>query len=505
MANAENPAVANSTSPGHASPITFKVNLSSNLAQGRLTGRLFVIISRTNNPEPVSAIGNTGMSGPVIIARDVAANPSTQAMTLSGSDATFPLQRLGDLPFGEYYIQTLLQTNQDLLIPRGPGNLYSEARRVRIDVMQPEVIPSTLDRQFPDDDLSETGLVRFVRIKSERLSRFHGRPIHLRAGVILPKDFEAGATNRPPLRVEIGGFATRCTVVRELMRENSGFRRQWLDPSMPAMVLLHLDGAGPLGDPYQVNSANHGPYGDAIVNELIPHVEREFRCGGDSRSRVLSGGSTGGWVALALQVFYPDFFGGAWAGFPDPVDFRAYGLIDIYKDTNAYVNSLGFERPASRTRNGDVQFTVRHECQMENVLGAGNSYTMSGGQWGAWNATFGQRSTDGRPVPLWDPRTGTIHQGVADSWRRYDLHRVLEQDWPALAPRLRGKLHIWVGESDDYFLNNAVHLLEEFLRRTDPPADAHVQFGPGKRHGWMPQSELELMQEMSAAIRNSGR
>src|SRR5437660_12799070 len=134
------------------------------------------------------------------------------------------------------------------------------------------------------------------------------------------------------------------------------------------MLLHHLDGPAPYGDPYQVNSATNGPYGDAVTQELIPHVEKKFRGVGRPYARVLDGVSTGGWVSLALQIFYPDRFNGAWAHAPDPVDFRAYELINIYKDENAYVNAHGFERAASRDRNGEVRTTVRHECQMEMVL-----------------------------------------------------------------------------------------------------------------------------------------
>jgi dienelactone hydrolase len=268
----------------------------------------------------------------------------------------------------------------------------------------------------------------------------------------------------------------------------------------PRMILLHLDGDGPFGDSYQVNSANNGPFGDAITRELIPHVEKKIRAVGEPRARVLDGGSTGGWVALALQVFYPDFFNGVWSAFPDPVDFRQLQLINIYEDLNAYVNRHGFERPSARDLNGDVRFTIRHECQMENVLGAGDSWSMSGQQWGAWNAAYGPRGVDGRPVALWDPKSGAINREVIEHWRQYDLRLVLERNWQALAPRLRGKITIWVGEADDYFLNNAVHLLDQFLSKATPAYEGRIIYGAGKGHGWMALSERQMLQEMAAAI-----
>ncbi len=285
-----------------------------------------------------------------------------------------------------------------------------------------------------------------------------------------------------------------------MMEPGSPFREAWNADDAPRMILLHLDGDGPLGDPYQVNSANHGPYGDAVLTELIPHVERTFRGIGHGRSRVVDGGSTGGWVALALQIFYPDQFQGAWAFCPDSVDFRSFQLVNIYEDANAYINAYGFERPSARDLSGDVRYTMRHECRMENLLGIGDSYTTSGKQWGAWNATYGPRGPDGHPVPLWDPATGAINRAVTHHWQKYDLRMILEANWKTLGPKLRGKLHIWVGEADDYFLNNAVHRLDTFLRQANPPFEGTITYGVGQGHCWMGISERAMMEQMARAV-----
>ncbi len=500
-ARADNPALADPPAlPGNTA-LRFEISADKRFIPGPVEGRVFVVLGHTIEPEPRTLIGNTGIQAPPVIARDVSGYSSVAPVTLDGSDALFPLRRLGDLPSGEYFVQALLQTNRDLRMPDAPGNFYGRPVKVHLGPAKRGLVKLRLDQKLPGDELPPDGeWVRFIKVRSERLSRFYGHPIYLRAGVILPKGLDGTSRDRYPLRIHIGGFGARYTVVRELMREDSEFRKAWLSDDMPRMVYLLLDGAGPLGDPYQVNSANHGPFGDAITQELIPQVEQQFCCVGRPKARVLSGGSTGGWVALALQIFYPDIFNGAWAGFPDPVDFRSYELIDIYRDENAYVNAAGFERPSARRLNGDVQFTIRHECQIENVLGSGNSYTMSGAQWGSWNATFGPRGADGRPVPLWDPRTGKIDHQTAEYWKRYDLRLILEQNWASLGPRLRGKLRTWVGEADDFFLNEAVHKLEDFLRRADPPAEARIEFGSRNRHGWEPRSEKELMLEMMQAI-----
>jgi len=387
-----------------------------------------------------------------------------------------------------------------------PGNLYSKPRKIRLDPSQGAIVKIELTERVPPEELPpDSGYVRHVKIQSNLLTKFHGRPIYLRAGVILPRAFESEPARRYPLRVRIGGYGARFTAVQRMMREGSGFRSTWLADGTPRMVLLHLDGDGPFGDCYQVNSDNNGPYGDAITQELVPYIEEKFRCIGQPWARVLDGGSTGGWVSLALQVFYPDFFNGAWSGFPDGVDFRAFQLINIYEDQNAYVNKRGFERPSARDLNGDVRFTIRHECQMETVMGLGNSYAMSGEQWGAWNAAYGPRAADGRPAALWDPKTGKVNRDLVEHWKKYDLRMVLEQNWRTLGPKLRGKLTIWVGEADDYFLNNAVHMLEAFLSKADPPYEGKIIYGPGKGHGWMAFSEREIMDQMAAAMDKARR
>jgi hypothetical protein len=164
------------------------------------------------------------------------------------------------------------------------------------------------------------------------------------------------------------------------------------------------------------------------------------------------------------------------------------------------VNSAGFEKPCAREADGDTLFTMRHETQLENVLGLSNSYVSSGGQWGSWNATYSPRGADGRPRAIWDPRTGTIDSAVAEEWRRYDLNEVLKKHWDVLGPALRGKIRIWVGEADTYFLDTATHYLDDFLRSADPPAEARIEFGPREPHGWSPRSWSELLKEMQMTV-----
>lgn len=481
--------------------LRFEVSVAPGLIDRPQSGRLFVVMSTGADDEPRLRIGDTGLEAPPVLARDVNNLAAGATAVIDQQAIAFPIADLAHLPPGDYRVQAVFDSNRDLASVNAPGNLYSRAKKIHLDPARGDVVKIELTEQVAPDRLpADTDEVKFVRLQSDLLTKFHGRPIYLRAGVILPRDFGKDAARRYPLRVSIGGYGTRYTIVQRMMAAGSGFRRQWLADGTPRMVLLQLDGDGPFGDCYQINSDNNGPYGDAVTQELIPYIEKQFGCIGEPSARVLDGGSTGGWVSLALQIFYPDFFNGTWSGYPDGVDFRAFQLIDIYQDDNAYVNRWGFERPSKRAANGDVEFTIRHECQMENVLGAGDSWTMSGQQWGAWNAVYGPRGMDGRPVPLWDARTGKINRAVVEHWKKYDLRLRLQQNWKTLAPRLRGKLHIWVGEADDYFLNNGVHLLDAFLSAADPPYEGRITYGPGQRHGWTPMSESEMMKEMMAAI-----
>jgi Putative esterase len=480
--------------------LRFEINVAPGLLAKPQNGRLFVVMSRSATGEPRTSISDTGMDAPPVLARDVNNFAAGATAVIDEKAIAFPIEDLAHLPAGDYRVQAVFDSNIDLASVNAPGNLYSRVKRVHLDPAHGETIKIELTEQVLEELPAESNYIQYVRLQSDLLTKFHGRPIYLRAGIILPRDFDKDTTRRYPLRVQIGGYGTRYTIVQRMMANGSGFRRTWLADDTPRMVLLQLDGDGPFGDCYQVNSDNNGPYGDAVTQELIPHIEKQFRCIGAPSARVLTGGSTGGWVSLALQIFYPDFFNGTWSGYPDGVDFRAFQLINIYQNDNAYVNRWGFERPSARELNGDVKFTIRHECQMENVLGAGDSWTMSGQQWGAWNATYGPRGADGRPVPLWDAKTGKINRSVVEHWKKYDLRMTLQQNWKQLAPRLRGKLHIWVGEADDYFLNNAVHLLDAFLATAEPPYEGRITYGPGKGHGWTPISEAEMMKEMMAAV-----
>jgi hypothetical protein len=486
--------------PPNSANWQFQVTVNKSLAAPAKEGRLFVILAHTNNPEPRLTLGRTGRDAPQVLALDLKGiTPGTVAVVDARAFGC-PNTNLAAVPAGDYFAQALFDCSTDLRLAAAPGNLFSKPLKMRLDPSQDGDWKLELTEQVPAEQLpAETAQIKFVKIQSQQLTAFYGRPIFLRAGIVLPRDYERDPLRRYPLWVRIGGLNSRYTSVLSLMGEKSEFRKTWQADDAPRLILLQLDGAGPCGDPYYINSANNGPFGDALVQELIPHVEARFRAIGQPPGRVLSGSSTGGWVSLALQVFYPDFFNGTWSSCPDPVDFRAFELVNIYQDDNAYVNQYGNERPSDRDLNGEVRLTMRREVGVENLLGQGNSYTLSGEQWGEWNAAFGPRGADGLPVPLWDPRSGKINHAVAEQWKQYDLRLVLEQNWQTLGPKLRGKIHIAAGEADAYFLNNAVHLLDTFLAKASPPFEGKIVYGLGKGHGWTDLSLRQMLDEMQAA------
>jgi len=481
--------------------LKFEISAKPGLAATARNGRMFVFINKKNDIEPRLVDGDVSYDAPPMLARDVKNFASGSTVIVDNKSIAYPISDLAHLPASEYFVQALLDTNIDLSSLNAPGNLYSDVQKVTIDPQNGGTIKLVLSNAVPAETVpADTEYVKYLKIQSPLLSKFYGRPMFVRAAVLLPRTYLTDATAKFPLLVNIGGYGAKYTRAARYANQNSPLFKTWMADGLPQMVELFVDGDGPFGDSYQVDSAYSGPYGASLTQELIPEVERKFHLIGRPDARFLTGGSTGGWVSLALQLFYPDYFNGTWSGFPDSLDFRSYQLVNIYKDDNAYVNSRGFERPSARLGNGDTEFTMRLECQKENVLGAGDSYTMSGGQWGSWNAVFGIRGADGRPAPLWDPKTGKIDHAVAKEFENYDLRLYAERNWPTIGPKLTGKIHIWVGEADDYFLNNGVHYFDDFISKAQPKYDGWILYDGRGRHGWMAKPMTELMKEMMARV-----
>ena len=517
--------LAAATAPSGAS--SFEVTLAPAVASAPVDGRVILLLSKDDSDEPRMQVA-AGVDAIQVFGLDVDALAPGGTARFDGAVFGYPVESLDRLPAGRYRAQAVLHLYETfrradghvvkLPMDRGegqhwnlaPGNLLSQPGWVDFDPAAREPVRLVLDRTIPPiEPPADTEYVKHIRIESKLLTEFWGRPMHLGAHVLLPHGFAEHPEARYPLMIfhghfpsDFGGFRTTPpdTSVPCVRSERFGvdcynrvqeqeafdFYQTWIRPDFPRFLVVEIQHANPYyDDSYAVNSANLGPYGDAITHELIPEIERRFRGLGQPWARFLYGGSTGGWEALAAQVFYPDEYNGAFAACPDPIDFRAYTTVDIYGDTNAYFEEGPFraiERPGHRNWLGHVSGTVRDYNHLELVLG---TKSRSGDQFDIWEAVYSPVGDDGYPKRLWDKRTGVIDPEVAAYWREhYDLRHILERDWATLGPKLAGKIHLYVGDMDNYYLNNAVYLTEDFLERADPPYGGEVAYGDRAEHCW---------------------
>ncbi len=491
-------------------------------------GRLLLMFSNNEEQEPRFQI-NGGLQTQLLFGMNAEDWLPGDKLSFDAGVMGYPIKSIADIPEGTYYVQALLHTYDTFHLSTGhtvklpmdngegqqwnssPGNIYSKPVRVEIKNGEPVVFDLVMDQVIPEiEPPQDTEWVKHIRMRSEKLSEFWGRDIYLGAHVLLPKGFQDHPEAKYPLMVfhghfphDFGGFRTRppdenlepdysdrfdvkgYNLIQQ--QEAYAFYKRWNEPEFPRVLIIEIQHPTPYyDDSYAVNSASQGPYGDAITYELIPYIEEKFRGIGEGWSRFLYGGSTGGWEALAAQVMYPEEYNGCFAACPDPIDFRSYCLTNIYEDKNAYFYESDFRRvevPAQRDYLGDITITVREDNHRELVLG---DRSRSGQQYDIWEATFSPQGEDGYPARIWDKYTGEIDPVVADYWKEnYDLRHILERDWDKLGPKLRGKIHIYCGDMDNYYLNNAVYRMEEFLESTtNPYYEGEVDYGDRAEHCW---------------------
>ena len=505
-----------------------------------IVGRAFVIVSRDGEEEPRLGTGVTGHPLWGIDVRDYAAGDST--IITDGADTVrgYPLESLAALPPGDYFVQAFLNVYTTFNRSDGhtveahmnsgafqspfkaPGNAYSDVQSITVaeqgglpsldltlnNVIQP---PRPLEEGevLQLGNFDDTEWVKYVKIKSEKLSEFWGRDIYLGANVLLPPGYDENPEVTYPVLYMQGhssGLTPMPWAPNEWFRPGyeaehvavgpqlNGFYEAWTAGELPKIVVITFRDANPYFDTsYSVNTENVGPYGDALTEELMPYLEQQFRIVAEPWGRVLSGRSTGGWEAAAMMIFYPELFAGSFPWAPDPIDFRKLMQINIYEFDNAFYNQLDWIRtplPAQRETDGLVNYTVMDEHRYEQTVATKDR---SGGQWAIWQALYSPVGEDGYPVPLWDPETGAIDAEVAAYWREnWDLSYILERDWATLGPKLQGKLHFAVGMTDNYYLEQAVYLTEERMKALqDPPADATFQYGVKGRHSWIGHSPVD--------------
>jgi hypothetical protein len=511
-----------------ADAVRFSVTFAPEQSPAPLDGRLLLMLSKDDSREPRFQISDA-INTQAIFGVDVDGLQPGQEASIDGAVVGYPVETLAAVPAGAYTVQALLHKYETfrradghvVKLPmdrgegqqwnRAPGNLYSPPKKITIDPGRRDVVRIALDQIIPPiADPPATKFIKHVRIQSERLTKFWGRPMHLGAHVLVPAGFDEHPEARYPLAIFHGHFPATFGGFREeppdpnLKCEYSDrfkwdcynrtvqehayqLYKDWTGAGFPRMLVIEIQHANPYyDDSYAVNSENLGPYGDAITYELIPYIEKHFRGIGQPWARFMYGGSTGGWEAFGAQIKYPDHYNGAYAACPDPIDFRAYMTVNIYEDRNAYYAEGPWRRvarPGHRNYLGHVTTTIEAMNRLELVLG---TKTRSGGQWDIWEAVYSPVGPDGYPKRLFDKRTGVIDRSVLDYWREnYDLSHILRRDWQkGLGAKLRGKLNIYVGDMDNYYLNNAVYLVEEFLRKADPPFEGEIDYGDRAEHCW---------------------
>ncbi len=518
-----------------ASAQSFTVSFAKKLSTKPLDGRLMLLLSTDASAEPRMQIDDTPRTQMAFGVTVDGWAPGVAA-TVDATAAGYPVRSLKDVPPGEYMVQALLNVYETfhrsdgsvvkLHMDQGegqhwnitPGNLYSKPMKVTVnaggtaggnagaapvEISLSEVIAPIADKQ-------DTKYVRHIKIQSELLTKFWGRPMSLSAVVLVPEGFDEHPEARFPLMLFHDHFVDGIDDFRTMppdpnlkpdyserfhlagynriqQEEGYAFYQKWISAKYPRYLVVKVQHANPYyDDSYAVNSANLGPYGDAIETELMPAVEKKFHSIGQGWARFLYGGSTGGWESLAVQMFYPTHYNGAFVACPDPVDFHSYMTINLYDDKNAFYLEGAHKRvpqPAMRDYLGHTLITTEDNLAYEAMLG---DHGRSGEQFDIWQAVYSPEGPDGYPMPIFDKATGEIDHKVAAYWHdHYDLTAILTRDWPTLGPQLQGKLHIYVGSDDTYFLNDAVYRLEDFLKSTTSPSyDGEVAYGPKAEHCW---------------------
>ena len=467
-----------------ASAPRFEVQFASEVRNEPFTGRVTLFFSRAGreprkgpnwfHPEPFISYDVT----------DWSPGEPLQLSTEMDGLLTFP-REFSSVDLTGYRVQAVARFNPvDRRVGAGVGNGFSNVQQVRGDGAWLSLTINQLVREQP---FEETDWSKLLRVRSDLLSNFHGRDVHLHAAVTLPQGYYSNPARRYPTIFIIPGFSgthhhgRRTAPVPERNARGVEFIRVMLDPSCP------------LGHHVFADSANNGPYGQALITELIPAFDQQFRSIPQPEARFLTGHSSGGWSSLWLQVTYPNEFAGVWSTAPDPVDFRDFQRINLYRPgENMYADTRGSRRPIAR-RGGRPALWYDSFAWMEHVLG-------TGGQLHSFEAVFSPRGEDGKPRQLWNRETGVIDTDVAETWKPYDIRLLLEETWETLGPHVTNKLHVFMGSEDTFLLEGATRLLKDSL--TSLGSDAVVEIHPGKDHSSLMTIELRdrIRREMTSAF-----
>jgi hypothetical protein len=453
---------------------SYTVTLDPSLQQGTAPGRLLLFFiteqgRRWDSRQP--AEGPFFQSPQPIASIAVGALAPGESVTIKDPNASFP-GSLAELD-GVIRVQAVLDldtTERSHL--EGPGNFLSEVVKTTVLADGEDHVKLTLSRRVePRKQPAPVEGIEWVVHGSDELSAFYGRHVDHLAAVVLPRGYSdpANADRRWPTIYVIPGFGGRCY-------EASWFAHRLRQSSAPQAVWVFLDPESPLGHHGFVDSSNHGARATALIDELIPELEKRFRIDSRSAARILTGHSSGAWSALWLQLNHPEVFGACWASAPDPIDFRAFQCSNLYEDQNLFRSIDGTPQPSMRRRGDDgdevVTMTVEQECLMEHAMAPQGR---SGQQWDAWEAMFSPHDVAaGAPRPMFDAQTGSIDAEVVEHWSAYDIGRLVTGDWDRYGPVLMQRVRLACGTADSFYLDRAVELF-----KADAEALAGKWEGPG--------------------------
>lgn len=506
----------------------FSVTLPSSSEKKPVDGRLLLILSTKTTGEPRFQVSDDEGTQQ-IFGMDVNEWIPGTSRTIDVQAFGYPVESLSKIKAGTYQVQVVLHLYETfhrkdghvvkLPMDRGegqhwnlaPGNPYSKPQSVVYRPTADFKHSLVLDKIIPPiKEPEDSKYVKHIKIQSKLLTEFWGRPMYLGAHILLPEGWDTHPNVKYPLAIfhghfpdDFGGWRTTSpdenlvpdTVKRFnligynkiVQQEAYDFYKMWTGPNFPRVIAIEIQHANPYyDDSYAVNSQNLGPYGDAITYELIPEIEKRFRGIGQGWARFMYGGSTGGWEALAAQVFYPDQYNGSYAACPDPIDFHHYMTVDLYNDKNAYYREGPFRntpRPGHRNYLGHVNAMVKDMNYRELALG---TKSRSGDQWDIWEAVYSPVGKDGYPLRIFDKKTGLIDHKVAAYWKEnFDLTHIIQRDWQKIGDKLKGKIHLYVGDMDNFYLNNAVYSAEDMLKKlSNPSCNCEVDYGDRAEHCW---------------------
>ncbi|KAL7692560.1 putative alpha/Beta hydrolase [Plasmopara halstedii] len=428
-----------------------------------------VILFFAPDPEPEPRFHAFDMKSPrPIFAKDVESVQPGDVIKFESTEYSTP-EALCFVPQNlnvftdKLYVQALINHNvNDPDANSRVGNTYSKPVEVRYDDNKANnVVQIVVDDVIKESmDLTSTEWLEHISMKSKLLSEYHNQDVFMMASIVLPWNFKTLQKSRAfPTVYYIEGFTgTESYAKRAQAFLSSEMGHDWKAGRWPIpMLRVTLGSRFKFGHTSYADTEANGPWGTALVTEFIPYLESLYPAIPSAAGRYLHGHSSGAWASLWLQLKFSNFFGGTWSSAPDPVDFSKFQVVNIYEADNAYWDNNGHPYPTSRS-NGFVICSNRDENLVERVIGRGN-----GGQWDAFFAVFGPRGADGMPIPLFDKVSGDINRDVAKYWERFDICKYLQQRPGLLTTTLRGKIHVFCGVEDTYYLDLACRSLQKLV------------------------------------------